>query len=318
MNRTHVRALAVVALMAAVAASLSAAQSWKWRFTFVAPFRSDYWTAIANGAMAASKEVGASTIVTGPVGEVSADLQIQAIDAAIAAKVDGIITMALDPERFTMIIDKAAAAGIPVVLVDTDAPKSRRSAYIGTDNYAAGQEAARLLWRAVGAGAVIGIITGPAEADNQQARTRGFRDAIRSFPGMRIVDTRIGNSEYLLSRDRIQAMLVSQPGITALFGADGYGAIAGAAMVKQLNRAGSITIVGFDISSDVIEDIRSNLIHAVIIQDTYKMGYQAIKVLASIKSGAAPTRPVIYTPFRVVDRKNVDAYDVRDSGGTSP
>lgn len=316
--RSYEKGLLTVMLALALATGTSGEPSWKWRFTFVAPFRSDYWATIAQGVKDASREVEANTIVTGPVGEVNTELQIQAIEAAIASKVDGIVTMALDPGKFTKVIDKAEAAGIPVVLVDTDAPKSRRAAYIGTDNYAAGQEAARAMIQAIGHVAEIGIITGPAEADNQRLRISGFRKVVSAYPGLRIVDTRVGNSELLVVRERLQAMLSAHPGISALFGADGYGALIGAAVVRQLDRAGKIAIVGFDASDDVIEDIRSGVISAVIVQDNYRMGYQAIKVLASIKSGAKPYPNVIKTRTRVLNRQNIASYLPTTSSSSGP
>jgi ribose transport system substrate-binding protein len=308
----------ILVLASALVQGASGEPSWKWRFTFVAPFRSDYWTKIAQGIQDASRETDANTIVTGPVGEVNADLQIQAIEAAIASKVDGIVTMALDPDRFTKVIDKAEAAGIPVVLVDTDAPGSRRDAYIGTDNYAAGQEAARLMMQAIGRDAEIGIITGPAEADNQKLRISGFRKVLSAYPGLRIVDTQIGNSEFLLVRERLQAMLSAHPGISALFGADGYGALAGAAIVRQLDRVGKIAIIGFDASDDVVENIRNGIIDAVIVQDNYQMGYQAVRVLAGIKSGKKPPFTVIKTATRVLNRQNIASYVPTDSPSSSP
>ena len=68
------------------------------------------------------------------------DAMVKYIDTAIASKVDGIITMALSPAAIGPAIDRAVDAGIPVVLVDTDAPESKRAAYVGTSNYDAGYE----------------------------------------------------------------------------------------------------------------------------------------------------------------------------------
>jgi ribose transport system substrate-binding protein len=289
---------------------LNCKPSWKWRFTFVSPFRSEYWTTIARGIQDASREAGANTIETGPIGEVNADIQIQAIETAIAAKVDGIITMALDPKQFTNVIDKAADSGIPVVLVDTDAPHSRRSAYIGTDNFAAGEEAARIMIQAIGSKAEIGIITGPVEADNQKLRIRGFREGISSSPNLRIVDTQVGNSDFLMEGERVQTMLSEHPGISALFGADGYGSLASAIVVKQLGRVGRITIIGFDVSAEVAKNIQSNIVHAVLVQDNYQMGYQAIRVLAGIKAGRMPPSQVIYTGIRILTAKEIAAYSL--------
>lgn len=305
-------------LLALLPIGLNGQPSWKWRFTFVSPLRSEYWATIARGIQDASREAKANTIQTGPIGEVDADLQIQAIESAIAAKVDGIVTMALDPKRFTAVIDKAVRSGIPVVLVDTDAPDSRRAAYVGTDNFAAGKEAARIMVKAIRDNAEIGIITGPAEADNLKLRISGFRAGISAYPGLRIMDTQIGNSDLLMESERIEKMLSDHPGISALFGADGYGSIASAIVAKQLGRAGRMTIIGFDVSSEVAENIKDGIVEAVIVQANYQMGYQAIEVLAGIKAGRMPAKAIIHTEIRILTAKNIDAYGLEADVSARP
>ncbi|GAA3330569.1 hypothetical protein GCM10020331_083650 [Ectobacillus funiculus] len=59
---------------------------------------------------------------------------------AIVSKVDGIVVQSLDEQMFAPIINKAVNENIPVVTIDTDSPKSERVAYVGTDNYTAGEK----------------------------------------------------------------------------------------------------------------------------------------------------------------------------------
>jgi ribose transport system substrate-binding protein len=296
--------LAVLLLAAFPLASCARAQAQgAWRFTFVTPLTrgspEGYWASVARGVQAASRELGASVSLTGSAYEANAGAMIQAVEEAILAKVDGIVTMALDPGAFRPVIDKAVAAGIPVVLVDTDAPESRRLAYVGTDNYAAGREAAKAIAASTSGRGKIGIISGAAEARNLQMRILGFSSGIAEYPGLKIVDQKAGKSELLTQGALAQAMLEAHPDITALFGVDGFGANASAMAVEQSGLGGKVAIVGFDYGTLTAKNLNSGLVSAVIVQDGFRMGYEAIETLASWKRGVPPPRPIIYIPTTV-------------------
>ena len=72
--------------------------------------------------------------------------QIQLMKKMEYMKVDGIITMG-DPnnEELNNEIARLSEEGIPVALIDSDSPQSKRACYIGSDNYAIGQQAAKVL-----------------------------------------------------------------------------------------------------------------------------------------------------------------------------
>ena len=99
-----------------------------------------YWTDAASGLAAAAKELGVRADVNGPENydpkaEKEQFLQVMARKPAPA----GILVSAADPELMRDAIDSAVAAGIPVVTIDADSPKSKRQTFIGTNNYEAGE-----------------------------------------------------------------------------------------------------------------------------------------------------------------------------------
>src|SRR5262249_58005629 len=75
--------------------------------------------------------------------------QKEILESAITQRVDGIAISSLNGDFLTETINKAIDAGIPVVTWDSDAPKSKRYAFYGVDDYASGKimgdEAIKLL-----------------------------------------------------------------------------------------------------------------------------------------------------------------------------
>jgi ribose transport system substrate-binding protein len=305
-----VKRIVSIALVAALATGLVFAQSGKQlRIAFVSPFIGHpYWVTVSDGVKKASDEIKANTSETGPIGEVNIDTQIQAIETAIASKVDGILTMALNPTAFTPVINKAVAAGIPVVLIDTDAPLSKRNVYAGTSNRDAGFAVGQALVKATGGKARIGIITGAIDADNLNQRIDGFKDAIKAQAGMKIVDLQAGNSDLLLATEKAQAMLQAHPEITAMYGTSAECAAAIGKIVQEKALVGKVTIFGFDDLDQTLDFIRKGVVFGTAVQKNYMMGYMGIKLIADIKAGKAPAKQVIDTGVTIVTKANVETY----------
>src|SRR2546423_6803225 len=114
--------------------------------------------------------------------------QKEILESFITQRVDGIAISVLNADFLTTTIDRAVEAGIPVVTWDSDAPKSKRQAFYGVDDYKSGQimgeEAARLL---DGKG-TIAIITSVG-ASNLRRRLDGVQNALANHPGLRVVET---------------------------------------------------------------------------------------------------------------------------------
>lgn len=108
----------------------------------------EYWNANRQGLMDVCAELGVKGTFDGPPDQ-NPEAQANILDRVIARKPAGILIAPGNPNTLLPYINKAIDAGIPVICVDTDAPKSKRLAYIGTSNYDAGVMGARILARAI-------------------------------------------------------------------------------------------------------------------------------------------------------------------------
>ena len=104
----------------------------------------EYWNATKEGLNDVCKELGVKGTFEGPQDQ-NPEKQASIMDTIIARKPAGILIAPGNPDMLMPYINKAMAAGIPVICIDTDAPKSDRIAYFGTSNYAAGCMGAKIL-----------------------------------------------------------------------------------------------------------------------------------------------------------------------------
>ena len=279
-----------------------------YRFTLVSPLVGHpYWVTVEDGMKAGNAQFGVDTQYVGPT-EINIDEQIKGIETAIASRVDGIITMALDPTAFTPVINKAVEAGIPVVLIDTDAPDSKRNYYAGTSNYAAGFEAGKAMIEATGGNANIGIITGAINAANLIERIDGFKAAIADQPNMKVLAIEPSDTDLLKATEKAQTLLQTYPELNAFFGVSASDVQGAGKIVVEQNRVGEIMCVGFDDMDDTIQFIKDGVVYATIVQKPFEMGRLGVELLYRIKEGTAPSEQIIDTGVTTVVKSNVDNY----------
>jgi ribose transport system substrate-binding protein len=144
----------------------------------------DHWHAVHAGAQKAAEELGNVEIAwLGPTKEDDRAAQIALVEKAIAAKVDGIVLAPLDSQALVRPVEDAVAAGIAVVIFDSDLATDKRVSFIATNNYNGGVLAAERLGSLLkGEGKIILLRYAP-NSDATEQREKGFTDTIaKKFP----------------------------------------------------------------------------------------------------------------------------------------
>ena len=151
-----------------------------YHFAFVTNNSSDFWNIAEKGVRKAEKDLGIKAEVFRPL-KTEVSEQQRFIEDILVQNFDGMAICAINPDAMTPLLDRVAAK-MPVVVHDSDAPKSQRKAFVGTDNVAAGRLAGQAAIDALKAANItkgkVAMFVGPhrhAELDRPQARHR--RDA---------------------------------------------------------------------------------------------------------------------------------------------
>jgi len=207
------------------------------------------------------------------------------------------------------VVERAAGRNVPVVIFDSAIDTQRFVSQVATDNYKAGQMAAERMGKILdGKGKVVIIAVKPGAASTE-AREKGFEDAIhQKFPGIQILDKRYGMAMVAQAMTVTENILAGHPDLDGIFASNESSTI-GAAQAMR-GRSGKIKLVGFDWSPTLLEDLSSGLLDSLVIQDPFKMGYQAVMAAVKHLQGEAVTKIVDLEP-RLIDRQNLNAPDVQ-------
>src|SRR5690606_34405125 len=157
--------------------------------------------------------------------------------------IDGIAISPKDPQNQIQMLNNAAAQ-VPLITQDSDAPGSDRACYIGTDNYAAGVEAGNLIRQVVQKGGKIMLFVGTLDAQNAADRKRGTEDALKAS-GIATIDTRTDETDRGKAVANVQDTLVSHPDVACLVGLWSYNGPAILKGVTDSRKLGQVKIVCF-------------------------------------------------------------------------
>jgi len=249
------------------------------RYVLIAPHIGiQYWQVHKAGFEAAASELGVQTFFTGVMGD-SVEQQIAIMEQEIAKNPAGILVGPLNGPAFVPVINKAIAAGIPVITVDTDSPGSDRLSYIGTDGYAAGQKAADIMAELIGEEGKVGV-SNLVGFEACEARARGFIDRIdEAYPNMDVVAVVDDKADTEVATRVNSEMIIANPDIKGIFGTDGVSPIGMGAAVKNLNKVGEITLLGFDPMPQTLQLMEEGVVEATMVQRTFAMSYYGLKML---------------------------------------
>ena len=176
-------------------ASLSGAKSKKWRVMVIPKGTThEFWKTIHAGALKAAEELGNVEVVwQGPQKEDDRVLQIQLVQSAVAAGVDGIVLAPLDANALVESVEAAIAKGIPVVAFDSALESTKIVSYVATDNYHGGVLAAQRLGEKLGGKGKVILLRYAVGSASTEQREKGFTDTLaKEFPGLEL----ISDSEY--------------------------------------------------------------------------------------------------------------------------
>lgn len=217
-----------------------------------------------------------------------AQIQISIMENLIAAKVDGIAIGPTDPTALVPVINKAIDAGIKVICFETDAPVSKRMAYIGTDNYKAGRHMGDVIGRSLNGKGKILIMTGLSAQQSLNERIRGIRDFLRDYvPDIQIIDQRASEGNIQKAVSEIESMIRANPDFDAFIGID---AMAGPAAVTVWKAKGwqdhdEKKILTFNDMPENLQGMRDGFISLIVAQRQNSWGKAALDTLNGLLDG---------------------------------
>ena len=230
-----------------------------------------FWDVVKSGAEQAGSDLGVTVTYQGDGDPVK---QSQLIDAAIATKPDGLIVSMANPDGVKNAVEKAVAAGIPVITINSGLEQSKEfgaQTHVGQSEFIAGQGAGEQLAKA-GVSNVICVIH---EAGNSglEERCKGAADTL----GGTVSNVQVDVANVADAQNTIKSKLLADPTVDGVLTLNPGVAVAASQAIEEA--ASSATLATFDVSSDVTKLIEDGKILFAVDQQPYSQGYLPVTFL---------------------------------------
>ncbi len=298
----------LLAVAVALAITGCGKQEKKLKLAFVVNNASSFWTIAKAGTTDAAKELGNVEVDFRIPSSGQAAEQRQLLDDLLAKGVDGIAVSVIDQVNQIEFLDKIASQTL-LITHDSDAPKSKRVCYVGTDNTAAGVEAGKLIKEALPNGGKIMVFVGTLDAANAQERFAGIKKEIAGSK-IEIIDVRTDETDRARAQKNVEDTLVKYPDVAACVGLWSYNGPAILNGVKSGGKIGTVKIIAFDEEDQTLAGVAAGEIFGTVVQQPYEFGKQAILKMAKYLGGDKTifANSVQFVPTLSIKQDNVAAF----------
>jgi ribose transport system substrate-binding protein len=271
---------------------------------------SEFWLVLADGAKAAAAaRPGVKLSIVAPDREINIDQQVTILEDQTRKGVKALVVSPAGSAQILSALEQATQRGVPVILVDTDAPFDKKVTYIGTNNRRGGQLAAKGLAEAIGGGpAEVALISGVPGNESQDERAQGFIDALASdYPKLKLVARQPGNSERALGLTVMENILTAHPNIKGVFATNDQMALGAMEALEARGLRGKIKIIGFDATKEAVQATVDGRLAGSVAQNPFLMGQRGVEAALAALEGK-PVEKRIDTGTELVTAANAAKY----------
>jgi inositol transport system substrate-binding protein len=250
-----------------------------------------------------SKELGVTLVVNDA--QRSPEKQVQQIESFIAQHVDAIILNPCEVEASSPGVDKALAAGIPIINVNSET-KSAPTAFVGSKD----EESARLAMEYIakrldGRGEVL-MMHGYMGQAAQLKRDAGAREVLEKTPGLHLLDQQTAEWDREKALKLMENWLQAYGDrINAVYAQNDEMAMGALLAIEQAGKKDKIIVVGVDAIADALQAVKQGRLDATVFQDAQEQGRKAVEIAVKAIQ-KQPFEKETYIPFQLVTKEKRD------------
>ena len=245
----------------------------------------EFWEMLLSGVNAAAEEYGVELTTVTSSTETAIDEQIALIETVIADKPDVMILSAADYDRCAAVTEKAIAAGIRVVSLDTDVNAEGRSCFVASNNYQIGVDMGTQLAQYLPSGGKVAVIQHMQTTTSGTNRTQGAMDALSRYPNIEVLGAYCCENSLEKAQSITKQLLAEHPDIAGFVCTNEVCNVAAANTLVELGLGGQVYLVGCDNSQRQIQFLEQNVIQSIVVQRPFNMGYLAVEQAVLLASG---------------------------------
>jgi ribose transport system substrate-binding protein len=266
-----------------------------------------YFQAVRVGADASAKALGAKVIQYIPTKPDSIPEQLSQVEDVIVKKPDAIVFIPVDYKALVPAVEKINAAGIPVTNITDRIAGGKLVAYVGADDYNIGLATARFLLKQMGGKGNVVILEGVKGSLTNTDRVRGFNDALKENPNVKLLASQPANYQRLNALQVMENLIQSHPQIDGVLAANDPMAVGAIEALEGANR--KALVVGINGSKEAVELIKTGKLLASGDFNGFIQGCLGTEIAVRNLRKEATPKEIILKPV-VIEKSNTGPYEV--------
>jgi ribose transport system substrate-binding protein len=271
--------------------------------------------AIRTGSDFAAKKLSVDVSHYVPTTPDNAAEQAKLVDDAIAKKPDLIVFDPVENQRMVPAIEKINAANIPAIEITDRAEGGKFVSAVLPDDYQLGLATARRLFKALDGKGNVVILEGIATTTSSIERVKGFNDAIKELPAVKLLASKSGNYQRRPSQDAMEGWIRQFPQIDGVLAAND--SMAAAAVETLEKRSRKAVVVGINGSKEAIDLIKADRMLATGEFNGFVIGCLAVEIAARNLRKQETPKELVLKPA-IYDKANYQQYEARAEMRTCP
>lgn len=242
----------------------------------------EFYISMECGVLAAAEEMGNVNVSTQGPARFDPVEQQPIVTSVIESGPDALLIAPTDVTAMQRPLQEAVDAGIELILVDTtlEDPSIAASA-IASDNIGGGAAAFEAIQQLVPEGGQVFVVGHQPGISTTDLRIQGFEEAVAKDSNFEYVGKEFAQNEPARAAQIISATLQRYPDLVGVFATNIFAAEGVATGIEQAGRD-DIVVIGFDAGPAQIQALQENVIQAIIAQQPFDIGYQAVQQAVEI------------------------------------
>jgi ribose transport system substrate-binding protein len=199
-----------------------------------------------------------------------------------------------------------------VITFDSDAAKSNRILYIGTNNFEAGKALGAEIVKLLPNGGKMAVFVGTLAADNAAQRLAGIEAAIKDHK-IEIIAKKEDATDRAKARSNVEDVINAYSDLNLVCGLWSYNGPAIASAIEASGKKGKVLAAVFDEEQGTLDGIKSGSIQCTCVQKPFQFGYLSSKWLndLAVKGDAVqvPSGGVIDTGVDIINKETVEKFE---------
>lgn len=238
----------------------------------------------------------------------TAEKQVQQIETFIAQKVDAIILNPCEVEASSPAVEKAKAAGIPIINVNSETT-AKPDGFVGSRDEESGEIAMEQIAKLIGGKGNIVIMDGYMGQAAQIKRAIGAKTILAKYPDIKVLAEQTAEWDRAKAMSLMENWIQSYGGkINAVFAHNDEMGMGALQALEQAKLKDKVVVISIDAIADALQAVKDGRLDATVFQDAKGQGAGAVELAIKLAKKQPVEQKEIFIPFQLVTKENVDGF----------